>query len=70
LKLDVIPLVVHFLHASKEIREKFPHGIPYFVLIDSSGKVVFSHADLDEDSLRTALASLASSPAPPSTITH
>jgi hypothetical protein len=30
-------------HADKGLREKFPsHGIPYFVLVDSSGKITFS----------------------------
>jgi thiol-disulfide isomerase/thioredoxin/outer membrane lipoprotein-sorting protein len=49
-------------HAGKEIREKFPvHGIPYFVLLDSLGKVTLSQAGLDENSLRTALADLTSS---------
>jgi thiol-disulfide isomerase/thioredoxin len=55
-------------HAGKEIREKFPvHGIPYFVLLDSSGRVTFSQAGLDENGLRTAIAALTSSPAPLST---
>jgi thiol-disulfide isomerase/thioredoxin len=58
-------------HAGKEIREKFPaHGIPYFVLLDSSGKVTFSQAGLDEDSLRTAVAALTSSPTSQSPTTH
>jgi thiol-disulfide isomerase/thioredoxin len=35
-----------------------PHGIPYFLLIDSSGIVVLSHEGLDEEKLRTAVASL------------
>jgi thiol-disulfide isomerase/thioredoxin len=49
-------------HATKEILGKFPiHGIPYFVLLDSSGKVIFSHAGLDENSLRTAITALTSS---------
>jgi thiol-disulfide isomerase/thioredoxin/outer membrane lipoprotein-sorting protein len=52
-------------HTGKEIREKFPlHGIPYFVLLDSSGNVTFSQAGLDENSLRAAVAALASSPLP------
>ena len=51
-------------HATKEIVSKFPpHGVPYFVLLDSSGKVLLSHAGLDESSLRSALAALPSSPA-------
>jgi thiol-disulfide isomerase/thioredoxin len=58
-------------HAGKEICEKFPdHGIPYFVLLDSSGKVTFSQAGLDEESLRTAIAALTSSPASQSPTTH
>jgi thiol-disulfide isomerase/thioredoxin len=37
----------------------FPdHGIPYFVLIDASGQVVFSAAGLDETALRAALSKL------------
>ncbi len=44
-------------HANEEILKQFPdHGIPYFVLIDGSGDVVFSDAGLDEDRLRTAIA--------------
>lgn len=44
-------------HASSEIVKQFPdHGIPYFVLIDGSGNVVFSDAGLDEDRLREAIA--------------
>jgi thiol-disulfide isomerase/thioredoxin len=43
-------------HAGKEILDKFPrHGIPYFVLLDASGKVTFSQAGLDENALRAAL---------------
>jgi thiol-disulfide isomerase/thioredoxin len=43
-------------HASTEIVKQFPdHGIPYFVLIDGSGTVVFSDAGLDEDRLRAAI---------------
>jgi thiol-disulfide isomerase/thioredoxin len=58
-------------HASKDIREKFPvHGIPYFVLLDSFGKVTFSHAGLDENSLRMAVAALTSSPTSHSPTTH
>jgi thiol-disulfide isomerase/thioredoxin len=48
-------------HAGKEILDKFPpHGIPYFVLLDGSGKVTFSQAGLDEKGLRTAIAALTS----------
>jgi cytochrome c biogenesis protein CcmG, thiol:disulfide interchange protein DsbE len=58
-------------HAGKEIREKFPvHGIPYFVLLDSSGKVTFSQAGLDENSLRAAVATLTSSPTSQSPTVH
>jgi hypothetical protein len=43
----------------REWLDKLPsHGIPFFVLIDSSGRVVFPHAGLDEKGLRAALASL------------
>jgi thiol-disulfide isomerase/thioredoxin/outer membrane lipoprotein-sorting protein len=46
-------------HITQESLDKLPsHGIPFFVLIDSSGRVVFSHAGLDEKGLRAALASL------------
>ena len=46
-------------HGNTEMLSQFPeHGIPFFVLIDASGHVVFSDAGLDEDELRTALASL------------
>src|SRR6266478_1518852 len=44
-------------HANAETVKQFPdHGIPYFVLIDGSGDVVFSDAGLDEDRLRAAIA--------------
>jgi thiol-disulfide isomerase/thioredoxin/outer membrane lipoprotein-sorting protein len=47
-------------HASGELLKEFPdHGIPYFVLIDSAGKIVFSQAGLDESALRSALTRLA-----------
>ena len=43
-------------HGSADVLGHFPeHGIPYFVLIDASGQVVFSAAGLDEDVLRDAL---------------
>jgi len=46
-------------HATSDVLGSFPHhGIPYFVLIDASGQVVFSAAGLDETALRTALAKL------------
>ena len=44
-------------HTNKEIDKQFPeHGLPYFVLIDGSGNVLFSDAGLDEQSLRAAIA--------------
>ena len=44
-------------HANEETVKQFPdHGIPYFVLIDGSGGVIFSDAGLDEDRLRAAIA--------------
>jgi thiol-disulfide isomerase/thioredoxin len=46
-------------HYTDEIASSFPeHGIPYFVLIDASGKVVFSKEGFDESGLRAALAKL------------
>jgi len=46
-------------HTNKEIDKQFPeHGIPYFVLIDGSGNVLFSDAGLDENSLRAAIAKM------------
>jgi thiol-disulfide isomerase/thioredoxin len=58
-------------HAGKEILDKFPlHGIPYFVLLNGSGKVTFSQAGLDENGLRTAIAALTSSPTFRSPTTH
>ncbi|HXE35197.1 MAG TPA: TlpA disulfide reductase family protein [Verrucomicrobiae bacterium] len=46
-------------HIEQESLDRLPsHGIPFLVLIDSSGKVVFSHAGLDEKELRAAVASL------------
>jgi thiol-disulfide isomerase/thioredoxin/outer membrane lipoprotein-sorting protein len=51
-------------HMDQESLDRLPsHGIPFLVLIDSSGKVVFSHAGLDEEDLRSAVAALWS-PAP------
>ena len=42
------------LHANAETVKQFPdHGIPYFVLIDGSGNVVFSDVGLDEDRCRS-----------------
>jgi len=44
-------------HDNGEIAKQLPdHGIPYFVLIDGSGNVVFSGAGLEEDQLRAAIA--------------
>lgn len=58
-------------HANRDIRDKFPlHGIPYFVVLDSSGKVTFSHAGLDESGLRAALDTLASPTSSQSTVTQ
>jgi|SRR5271156_2241335 thiol-disulfide isomerase/thioredoxin len=49
-------------HGGSEAMKQFPeHGIPYFVLIDGSGKIIFSHAGLDEAGLRAALTDLVSS---------
>ncbi len=46
-------------HLTDEIANAFPeHGIPFFVLIDASGKVVYSHMALDESGLRAAVARL------------
>lgn len=46
-------------HTNKEIDKQFPeHGIPYFVLIDGSGNVLFSDAGLNENSLRAAIAKM------------
>jgi thiol-disulfide isomerase/thioredoxin len=58
-------------HANKEILEKFPeHGIPYFILLDPSGKVVLSYAGWDEDVLRKSVAAFPSSPTFQSPTTH
>ena len=58
-------------HAGKDIREKFPeHGIPYFVLVDSFGKVTLSYAGWDEDILRKAVAALTYSSTFQSPTTH
>jgi thiol-disulfide isomerase/thioredoxin/outer membrane lipoprotein-sorting protein len=46
-------------HDDGEIARVFPNeGIPHFVLIDSTGKVVFSKSSFDEPALRTAIAKL------------
>ncbi|HEY6289554.1 MAG TPA: TlpA disulfide reductase family protein [Nitrospiraceae bacterium] len=46
-------------HDNGEIAKQFPaHGIPYFVVINASGRVVFSDSGLDENKLRSALATL------------
>jgi thiol-disulfide isomerase/thioredoxin len=47
------------LHGTADLLGRFPkHGIPYFVLIDSSGQVVYSAAGFDETALRAALSKL------------
>jgi thiol-disulfide isomerase/thioredoxin len=46
-------------HLTDEAAAAFPeHGIPYLVLVDASGKVVYSWEGLDEDGLRAAVAKL------------
>lgn len=46
-------------HLTNEIASAFPdHGIPYFVLLDASGKVVYSQEGFDEVQLRSAVAKL------------
>jgi thiol-disulfide isomerase/thioredoxin len=46
-------------HTNKEIDKQFPeHGMPYFVLIDGSGNVLFSDAGLNENGLRAAIAKM------------
>lgn len=46
-------------HVDRQARERFPpHDIPYFVVINPGGVVVFSHAGLDEEMLRATLASV------------
>jgi thiol-disulfide isomerase/thioredoxin len=46
-------------HLDKVARNKFAgHGVPYLVLVDASGNVVFSQDGLDEKELRAALGSL------------
>ena len=46
-------------HLTDQIAAAFPeHGIPYFVLVDASGKVVYSYQGLDEAGLRAAVAKL------------
>ena len=52
----------HNYHIDRQNAGKFPsHGIPYFVLVDSSGNVSFSRDGMDENDLHAALASLTSS---------
>lgn len=49
-------------HLDKLSADKFPvHGIPYSVLVNSSGDIVFSQAGAEEKDLRAALAFLDSS---------
>jgi len=46
-------------HDDGEIHSKFPsNGIPYYVLIDRSGKIVFSKVGYQEDELRASVAKL------------
>ena len=46
-------------HATREQLENFPaHGLPYMVVIDASGRVVFSESGFDEAKLRAALMSV------------
>ncbi len=46
-------------HLTDEIAAAFPeHGIPYFVLVDAFGKIVYSSQGLDETGLRAAVAKL------------
>jgi thiol-disulfide isomerase/thioredoxin len=46
-------------HLTDEIASAFPeHGIPYFVLVDASRKVVYSRQGMDEGELRDAIAHL------------
>ena len=46
-------------HLTDDVAAAFPeHGIPYLVLVDSSGKVVYSYEGLDETGLRSAVAKL------------
>jgi thiol-disulfide isomerase/thioredoxin len=46
-------------HLTDQVVAAFPeHGIPYLVLVDSSGKVVYSYEGLDEPGLRAAVAKL------------
>jgi thiol-disulfide isomerase/thioredoxin len=46
-------------HLTDEIADAFPaHGIPYFVLVDASGKVVYSKEGVDDAGLRAAVAKL------------
>jgi thiol-disulfide isomerase/thioredoxin/outer membrane lipoprotein-sorting protein len=57
-------------HLDKLAAEKFPpHGIPYFVLIDPSGKIIFSQAGSEDEELRAAVASMdpSAKTAPPTT---
>lgn len=57
-------------HLDKPSVNKFPqHGIPYFVLVDASGNIVFSQAGSEEKELRAAVASVdaSSKTAPPTT---
>lgn len=46
-------------HLTEELAAAFPeHGIPYFVLVDASGKIAYSYQGLDESGLRVAVRKL------------
>jgi hypothetical protein len=46
-------------HLTSDVAAAFPeHGIPYYVLADASGKVVYTYEGFDEASLRAAIAKL------------
>jgi thiol-disulfide isomerase/thioredoxin len=46
-------------HLTSQIAAAFPeHAIPYFVLVDASGKIVYSYQGLDESALRAAVRKL------------
>ncbi len=46
-------------HSTEAIRNAFPHrGIPFLVLLDASGKIVFAKSGFEESELREAIAKL------------
>jgi thiol-disulfide isomerase/thioredoxin len=46
-------------HSTEAIRNAFPHrGIPFLVLLDASGKIVFAKSGFEEAELRAAIAKL------------